>query len=82
MPTQAQLVEAGKGALLHAIRRHGGAKEVARRAGLRCLGRSGVGRKAGAAEEEEGEDEEEEEEEEEEEVARRVEAASLKGTKR
>ena len=65
MPTQAQLVEAGKGALLHAIRRHGGAQEVARRAGLRCLGRSGVRR--GAAEEAEEREAEE---------ARRAEAAS------
>jgi hypothetical protein len=55
MPAQAQLRAAGKGALVHAIRRHGGAEEVARRAGLRCDGRQGVRRGGGAAEgEEEG----------------------------
>lgn len=34
MPKQAQLVAAGKGALIHSVRRHGGARAVAERAGL------------------------------------------------
>ena len=49
MPAQAQLRAAGKGALVHAIRRHGGAEEVARRAGLRCDGRQGVPRSGGGS---------------------------------
>lgn len=34
MPKQSQLVAAGKGALIHSVRRHGGARAVAERAGL------------------------------------------------
>lgn len=60
MPTQVQLKAAGRGALIHAIRMQGGAEEVARRAGLRCLGRSGRQRSGGASGREELEGEEEE----------------------
>lgn len=47
MPTQAQLRLAGRGELIHDVRRLGGTRVVAELAGLSCSRRSGTGRKGG-----------------------------------